>query len=297
MKNMSKEEVMKRVSLYKGCKVMKLNNNPRFNRVFQMTIPGKPISDSRPRDAQGGHKYNPHKVSLMKVFEALKKKDPALRKVFIKYDHFIIIKAYIGFSKNLMKYLNANELEMLENETLPSIYMQDVDNYEKVHYDVLQDYANQIIMDDHFVTDNRTSKVYVPKGQNRERVEIQILFNSDESTVPEYVKSKALNSAPYIQYKLGWKERAINGTKFDINYCENVTKTFIDFLCDPKFKTKKRTIKNRMLSIIDTWSKEELIMYYNFMQVKPANTKVTLVKSVLQNKISQRFNQLYKEYS
>ena len=144
-----------------------------YDKCLKLVMHGEPISDSRPRflkDREGT--YNPHKAFLMRVFKKLYEQDELLRKTCICTPLAIAIRNYVTPTKALQKAIGIDII----NENYVSIKQKDNDNIEKVHWDVLQDSAYKVILDDRLLTHNSSSQFY----STDPRIEIDIHFPSDD---------------------------------------------------------------------------------------------------------------------
>lgn len=181
----------------------------KFNTQMKITIPGTPISDSRPRhtfniETGGSHVYNPHKENLMKIFKEIYNESEELKSIIILSPIIIHIKYYIKISKDIIKTLNKKELKDLEKERLYCVFRKDNDNIEKVHFDVLQDLKYQVIHRDEFIVKNTTEKIYTI---DNERVELTIDFNRNN---PKWMEDIVYNSDEYFSYSISYKYKIIN---------------------------------------------------------------------------------------
>lgn len=170
-----------------------------FNYKLTVKIPGKVVADSRPRGIEDitsklrGHKYNPNKELLMKIFnEVYVNSILEDLTIFspIKFD----IKIYSHMLQKYQKFHKKNQLEMY----IPNMATPDVDNVAKVFYDVFQDRKYQIIYKDNHIIDSRIYKVFTDK----EYVEIDIFFNKELSIFEEFVVN---DSVDYVYYLISYK--------------------------------------------------------------------------------------------
>lgn len=141
-----------------------------YKKVLKIIIPGKVISDSRPRHSKFGHFFNPNKAELMRRFAVCYKLDTSLIKTFIVGLIKITMKVYITPTSKAVKIFSH---EQILAEKLPCVGSQDNDNIEKVHYDVLQDNKFNIIFDDAWIVKNVTEKFY----SYNPRIEVSIHYD------------------------------------------------------------------------------------------------------------------------
>ena len=158
-----------------------------YNRCLKIIIPGQPMVDSRPRGKKNDSAisfYNPHKAILMKIFKEIYKDSEVLQNTFITGPMYIKMIAYDSMPKVWQKKLNSKEKQLLMQEKLVNISDPDVDNYQKVHYDVMQDPEYAIFLDDEAIVDCNTHKIFVPEDKDK-RMEVYIYYNT---TLPSWYK-------------------------------------------------------------------------------------------------------------
>ena len=221
MKTLNKQDIEKR---YEGinkktlCLVEPIvpfvKNGIKFDTRLLITIPGTPISDSRPRhttnfDTGTSHVYNPHKENLMKIFKEIYNESEELKSMLIISPIIFNIKYYIKIPKDTKKKLNKKELKLLEKEQLFCVFRKDNDNIEKVHFDVLQDLKYQVIHRDEFIVENTTQKLYT---EDNERVEVTIDFNRNH---PKWMENILYDSEEYFNYSITPKYKIINNIEDD----------------------------------------------------------------------------------
>lgn len=192
------------VELFEGKKIGIKN----YNKQLKIIIPGVPIADSRPRFAVQGdsvHAYNVHKANLVKVFKRIYD-NSILEKVCILSPLFIDMIFYVPVPKKHKKNFNKSQTKSLMNESYPATSRPDNDNYEKVHYDLLQDAAYQIILRDECITENRTRKFFV-SDKKYARAEINIYYTDQ---LDSWYKDALYDSRDYLKYQLSPKYFKIN---------------------------------------------------------------------------------------
>ena len=191
-----------------------IKNGIKFDTRLTITIPGTPISDSRPRhtlnfDIGASHVYNPNKENLMKVFKEIYNESEELKSIIILSPIIFNIKYYIKISKDVKKKLNKKELSLLEKNELFCVFRKDNDNIEKVHFDVLQDLKYQVIHRDEFIVENNTKKFYTI---DNERVEVTIDYNRNH---PRWMEDVIYESEEYFNYSITPKYKLINNIPDD----------------------------------------------------------------------------------
>lgn len=171
-----------------------------FAKKLSIVIPGDPITDSRPRRS-GNFFYNPKKIELCSIFDELYKDDDLLKNTCIPYPIAIVTRIYHNPKKKFEKHFKKDEelKEKYDNEEIISIKRKDNDNYEKVHWDVLQDEEYRVILDDHHVCKNVTEKFY----SDDPRIEIDILFN--ENYMYDIFKKDVESTVRYNKQQLSEK--------------------------------------------------------------------------------------------
>ena len=189
-----------------------------FNYKLVIKVPGKVVADSRPRGIENivnmrGHKYNPNKELLIKIFKDVYK-DSLLEDLTIFSPLKFDIKIFGHMPKRYQDIHKKLKLEMY----IPFVSYPDVDNVAKVFYDVMQDAKYQIIFNDNSIFDTRISKVYSEK----EYVEMNIYFNKELSEFEEFILKESLDFLYYlISYKYIKKkikpEAYVNYVRFKYN--------------------------------------------------------------------------------
>jgi len=285
MKAITKDEVNRRVSLYKLA-TLKPVVHKEFNKVLTITIPGHPISDSRPRDGKFKNKYNPHKANLMAIMRSILKVDPILSQLTIFFHHIIHIDFYTKLPKKYMKILTTEERKLYDDGTgIVSIFKKDIDNVEKVNYDVLQDTDIQIILDDKSTVGNKTRKWYA----DEERTVIKIFYQTDVKKIPYYIYNDITNSIEYIYYKLYNKYKVRNNMS-DNMWAIHFIKTINELVI--KHQTKHKSIFKRIKKIVNTLGKPQVLMLCDIAYGKNHDNHDKIVKAELINKLEK-----YLEYN
>ena len=141
---------------------------------------------------------------------------------------------------------------------LMSVAKKDIDNVEKVNYDVLQDDKVKIILDDRLTVSNRTRKFY----SLIERTEIRIYYNSDDTIISEYVKRDVHESMEYLMYKLDWKYRSLHGMS-DKRYAKHFYDNGAQYLIT--YKSKRKSIKANIIKRVNGMYKTELVALYTYI--------------------------------
>lgn len=178
-----------------------------LDRVLHIVIPGIPIADDRIRSNKIlDTMYNPHKAALMKVFDKVYESCPILQNICIMGTMKIKMNVYVPMIKKYLKILDDKNLEKLNKEKLNAVTRPDNDNYEKVHFDVLQDDKYMILLRDEAIFENHTTKYYVADDRNC-RVEIFIYFSSQ---IDPWYLTTVTSSTQYFKYTISPKYMRIN---------------------------------------------------------------------------------------
>ncbi|MFW6014958.1 MAG: RusA family crossover junction endodeoxyribonuclease [bacterium] len=177
-----------------------------FDKKLSIVIPGNPVSDSRPRGTKSGHFYNPNKNALKKLFKKLYEQDELLQKTCITYPHMVYLRIYVEPKK---EFDTALPDELLKKENAPALGLKDNDNIEKVHWDILQDDAFKIILNDSSIVKNYTEKYY----SNKPRIEIYVLYS--ENYIYDCYEKSIKKSMIYNKFKLSRKYIDMNNIKGD----------------------------------------------------------------------------------
>ena len=285
MKAITKEGVQKRLVLYKPA-TLKAIYHKEYDKVLTITIPGHPISDSRPRDGKFKNKYNPHKANLMAIMRQIIKIDPILSQLTIFFQHIIHIDYYTKLPKKYMKILTHDERKLYDDGTgIVSIFKKDIDNVEKVNYDVLQDSDIQVILDDKSTVGNKTRKWYAEE----ERTIIKIFYQSDIKKIPFYIYSDVTNSVEYIYYRLYNKYRVRNGMN-DNTWAHHLIKTINELVIT--HQTRHKSIFKRIKKIVSTLHKPQVQMLCDIIYTKDKEKHTKMVKAALLDKLEK-----YLEYN
>ena len=209
--------------------------NLTFDRRLSILIPGTPISDSRPRHANTGdgigYMYNPHKAALMKIFKkACELANFDTDSICIISPLYAVIRAYFSINKvDHKSFKEEKYFPLLEKEEVCSQNEKDVDNIEKVHYDVIQDLENMLIFDDAYIVKNSTEKIAV-LDHEEERVEIEFFYCSN---VPKVYLDILTRRKEYFGYLISPSYKAINNIP-DRKWKKVFYKNVIDFLKNSK---------------------------------------------------------------
>jgi Holliday junction resolvase RusA-like endonuclease len=169
MKAVTAEYIREIKDRYKPAMLYAIDRNPRYNRMLVLSIPGVPISDSRPRFVfKTKTFFNPHKEQLMKIFQALYESDALLRSMYI----YTPVKIQMTYYMPIPKSITGEMRELAEKSLLEPCTVKDNDNIEKVHWDVLQEF---IMFDDKLIISNHTEK----KFGTDPRIDISIYYNTE----------------------------------------------------------------------------------------------------------------------
>lgn len=224
--------------------------NLKFNRRLTIVIPGSPIVDERTRFTMAGDGffgYNPAKNNLKKIFEHIYDDSEMLNRLVILSPMTIDLKVYKVLQKNHAKILTKKDIELVKKEKFLSFSKPDNDNIEKVHFDVIQDDAYNVILRDENIVSNTTTKYHVYNKED-ERVEITILYID----TPAYLKEFVYDSVEYFKYTISLKYKLINNVS-DETFAKEFYRNILLFYK----KTKKKDIMKpilRSLSYYDTRS-------------------------------------------
>ena len=265
MKNLTKKDLLDRFencnykSRIKDLKLKKpmVIRNMKFDKMLCITIPGEPIRDGRPRGVGNltegtGHFYNPEKAQLMKVMrEVIRRSGTDCDKIVISSPLYINLIAYECMTKVSSKYLK--DKEDLLKENMVGIFEKDVDNIEKVHYDVLQDAKIMFIINDAYIIKNCTEKVFVDDPRNQ-RVEINIYYTDKE--LPYYTNN-IIRGKEWLPYILSPKYKA-NYNIPDEMWSKVFYTNLINYIKENKTKKITKTVRY-ILENIYTIDKLQLI--------------------------------------
>lgn len=171
--------------------VLEKTDDPIYDMRLRIVLHGRPITDSRPRAAQGGaFFYNPHKEAMKRMFKPLYNKDELLQGLIIDKLMKVHMITYYAPTKETAKMLG---LANIKSESFPSIITKDNDNAEKVHWDILADYEFKIFLDDNLIWHNSTTKY----TSDDERVEILVEFTSDNNKIHACYDKEIRNGLKY----------------------------------------------------------------------------------------------------
>lgn len=172
-----------------------------YSHKLHILIPGLPIADSRPRhNTSTGAVYNGHKTLLMKIFDMIYK-DSILEDICILGPLRIELNVYKPLPKKYKKLISKKDMTSLEKEQLKDTFKQDNDNFEKIHWDVLQDVKFMIILQDEMITTNLTQKFSVI-DEKYSRVEINIFYNQK---LEPWIWDRIKYSSEYFKYTISPK--------------------------------------------------------------------------------------------
>lgn len=217
--------------------------NLSLEKKLTIIIPGKPISDSRPKNNTNlGIFYNLHKGNLMKIFaRCVEDANPCDFGIIILSPMYVHTIAYQTIPKAHLKYLPKNELPFLKEENIPGTYLKDNDNIEKVHYDVLQDNKWNMIIKDDYIIKNTTEKVFI-EDPLRQRVEIEIYYTNKKHWSFNILKT----TKEFLGYILSIKYKLINNipdNRWKRVFYQNLSNYFVD---NPVGKNTMTRIKNTL---------------------------------------------------
>lgn len=203
MKGLNKANIERRLSkcIFKP----KIEHKPILNTLpeykpyshnLHILIPGLPIADSRPRhNTNTGAVYNGHKTLLMKIFSTIYE-GSILEDVCVMGPLRIELRIYKPLPKKYKKLISKKDNKLMEKENLLDTFKQDNDNFEKIHWDVLQDVKYMIILQDEMITTNITRK-YSVSDEKYARVEIDIFYNEK---IEKWTWDRIRTSSEYFKY-------------------------------------------------------------------------------------------------
>ncbi|MGL5316848.1 MAG: RusA family crossover junction endodeoxyribonuclease [Peptostreptococcaceae bacterium] len=248
------------------------SGDDEFNRELVITIPGPPISDSRPRlSSDKTYFYNPHKEDLKKLFRPLYRSDELLREICVLTPTRIVMEIYHKADKESVKTFGA---EFISTDKVRSTGIQDLDNFEKVHWDVLQDKEFRVILDDRNVCENMTKKFY----SFNPRVVIRIQYNDDfDSMFNQEYLNIIKNKKAYKLYTLSPKY--LNKYMKDSNNEEKA-----DFIIE-NMKALKISKASGALDILNQYDRELLVEIVKKVSpnkiIKPTKGAITVFLSTV----------------
>ena len=258
--------------------------NLTFDRRLSILIPGTPISDSRPRHTTSGdgigYMYNPHKAALMKIFKkACEKANFDTDNICVISPMYAVIRAYFAINKVDHKSFKDNNLfPLLMKAEVSSQNEKDVDNIEKVHYDVMQDMENMLIFDDAYIVKNDTEKIAV-LDEEEERIEIEFFYCSK---VPQVYLDILTRRKEYFGYLISPSYKAINNIP-DHKWKKVFYKNVIDFLTNSK---RPGDIMSRAREIVNYAYKTHQLRW-----IEDGKNK-EIVKEKIINNIQSIYNQI-----
>lgn len=241
-----------------------------FNRRLSIVIPGSPIVDERTRFTMTGDSffgYNPAKNNLKKIFEYIYDSSEMLNRLVILSPMTIDLKVYKVLQKNHAKILSKKDIELIKQEKFVSFSKPDNDNIEKVHFDVIQDDAYNVILRDENIVSNTTTKYHVYDPAD-ERVEITILYTE----TPAYLKEFVYDSVEYFKYTISLKSKLINNISD-----EEFAKEFYRNIAIFYKKTKKKDITKTVLRVLSFYDTKSLYLLAN------GNNKDDVINNIIKN--------------
>lgn len=175
----------------------------QYNRLLKITIPGEPMTDSRPR-VMGNIAVSVNKNKLVDIFKFMYKSDKILQKTYITSPYYVVMRGYFSMSKVDRKIIAMfpHDYELFKAEKLQhvDVKLYDVDNMVKVHNDLFIDYLYKITMDDAFNTKLYGEKFYTPDNP---RIEIEIYYN--DGVIDGFYAYKAFKTKAFFDYKISEK--------------------------------------------------------------------------------------------
>ena len=285
MRTLNKEDIRNRFrsSNYKATtEILELEEpllikNCIFNKICKVIIPGLPIADSRPRHRQSPDGdiwvYNPHKANLMKVFNEIYSTSDTLKGLCILGPMYVQINMYKPIPKVYLPILSKYEKGLLKKECFMCFSTPDVDNIEKINYDVFQDDKYSIILRDEMVVSNNTNKIFVERPEDA-RVEINIYYNDN---IPKWAKELTERTKEYLKFTLSMKYKFINNIP-DENWGKVFYKNIISFYK----RTKSKEILTSLEIVLNYYSKKDLDLIVKEKTREEAINRIKLnVESIL----------------
>lgn len=277
MKTLNKEGIKAR---FDNCEIKKSTTisdikpykimNVSFNKLLRIVVPGKPVIDSRPRGKNGSEGiffYNPHKAQLMKIFDEIYKDSDELKGICIMGPICIILNAYVTIPKGMWKILSNKEKALVKKEEFVAMVKPDVDNMEKINYDVLQDDYFSIILRDESIIANRTHKIFVD-SPSKNRVEI-LIYYSDR--IPGWAKDNIESSIEYLKASISLKYKFINQIPDD-QWKKVFYKNIASF-----YKKTKKDVEKAVRQILRLYNKKDLEL------LEPNGTKEVAIENIIKN--------------
>lgn len=248
----------------------------KFDKKVSITIPGHPITDSRPRHTTNmttgiTHSYNPHKANLMKLFGEIYKDNKLLNLTTVLSPMKVFIRFYIAINKDIKKTLSKKELQALRREEIFCVTKKDNDNVEKVHFDTLQDFRYSVILRDEYIVHNDTRKYFV-EDKKDERVEVDIIYGD----VPKWLLPNLRSSTQYLKYTISMKAKLINNIK-DADWQKHFYKSIAYFFKNNRIK-KSTVLDNVEYVLSNHYSKEALDLIDSSIIKKDDKIKLILNK-------------------
>lgn len=188
-----------------------------YNRKLSITIPGEPMTDSRPR-VMGRVAVSVNKNILVDLFKSMYKSDKVLQNVYIYSPQCVVMRGYMSMSKvdrkEIARFPKDFELFMQEKLEHVDVKLYDVDNMVKVHNDLFIDYEYKIVMDDAFNTKLYGEKFYTPDNP---RIEIDIYYNDfyADGIYDNWYMYKAFKTKSFFDYMLSDKYQTMHNMSID----------------------------------------------------------------------------------
>lgn len=221
-----------------------------LEKKWSITIPGLPFTDSRPRfNTEISITYNPNKNNMDRVIKRLYELADVREDVCILSPCIVHIRAYFYFPPEEYKIMDKKYIDKVKNmvskENLHSVYLKDVDNINKIHYDVFQDSKIRVILNDAFIVKADTEKIAID-NPNNERVEMDIYYTEKGY----WCSNKVKRSREYFYYKLSMKYKILNNIPDKI-WQKEFMKTIVEFIKICKLKKNSAVMKsfNKTLSL------------------------------------------------
>ena len=250
--------------------------NVSLNKMCRIVIPGEPIVDGRIKYTKSindvTHTYNPNKQQLMKVFKHIYDSSDILHGLIILGPIYAEIDVFVKIPKTYLKYLNKKDKQLLAEGKFIGCSTPDVDNIEKINYDILQDTAYGIILRDEMVIRNQTTKYFVSDTKDC-KVEIRLFYND---TMPRWCREITYSTNVYLKYKISMKYKLINNIP-DGDWQKIFFQNIINWYKDTK-KNPVNTVKHAL----KYYSKSDIDLLYKASSKEVAiNIILDLVESLL----------------
>lgn len=255
LENTRIEETLKN---YSGA-VLYDTEDPIFDKELKIVLHGSPIIDGRVRMGASGAFYNPQKNEMKKLFRPLYSSDNLLQNIIIDKLMIVRMVLYHAPTKEMAKLLG---MTGIQSEQFPAITVKDNDNAEKVHWDILHDYAFKVILDDNLIWKNITEKRY----SDKERVEIFINFCSDNSAISPAYDEIIGNSLKYIYTRINPKFLRMN----NIVDAKSIMRMHLYLLGmqETHKLNKQKTYKKALRQTLEYYPKECIMAIFQTLQVK-----------------------------